>query len=145
MASTCRRHSSNRRERQNQQQGYSTRIQDLAADQTIPPADTVLLIDVLYQLDTLAQRNLLAESARSARRMIVIRTADPRAGFRSMITSALERLFRRVWPHSGAAVNALPPMGMQRLLEQHGFQCTITPCRAGTPFSNVLLIARRRG
>src|SRR5947209_9540089 len=50
--------------------------QDLATDQTVPDADAILIIDVLYQLDTGAQMRLLHAAARAARTHILIRTVN---------------------------------------------------------------------
>jgi SAM-dependent methyltransferase len=54
---------------------FAGRLQDLGADPTVPQADTVLLLDLLYQLPTAAQARLLDAAARSARRQVVVRTA----------------------------------------------------------------------
>ena len=118
-------------------------VQDLGCDAALPAADTVVLIDVLYQLDDAAQAALLDSAARAARRCVLVRTADPARGLRSAITRVLEVLFRRVWPHAGARVNALPPAQLAARLEAAGFAVTAAPCWRGTPFANVLLVARR--
>jgi hypothetical protein len=57
----------------------------------------------------------------------------------------LERGFRAVWPHAGAQVNARRPDDMAAELCACGFEVAISPCWQGTPFSNVLLVARRNG
>jgi hypothetical protein len=74
-----------------------------------------------------------------------VRTADPSHGLRSAITRGLEVLFRRVWPHAGARVNALPVVQLAARLQEAGFAVTAAPCWRGTPFANVLLVARRGG
>ena len=125
--------------------GLSVRVQDLTRDQTIPTADTVLLIDVLYQLDTQAQDALIGEAARTAGTRVMIRTLDPGRGTRSMFSLAWERLCRPVWPHSGTYVNARPLDAIADRLTSAGFAVEIAPCWRGTPFANVLLIARRVG
>ncbi len=122
---------------------FTARVQDFALDQAVPAVDTVLMIDVLYQLDTAAQSALLRNAAAAARRFVIIRTADPARGVRSVLTRALEVAFRRVWPHAGARVNARPLGDLQAVLEDAGLVCARLPCWAGTPFSNVLLIGRR--
>jgi SAM-dependent methyltransferase len=116
---------------------------DLATDQTLPGADTVFLIDVLYQLDTPVQLALLASAAHSARERIVIRTADPKRGLRSATTRLLEVLGRRIWPHAGTHVNAQLIDSLTLLLRTGGFEVSVAPCWRGTPFANVLLTARR--
>lgn len=117
--------------------------QDLSEVTKLPAADTVMLIDVLYQLDTAAQDALLRRVADAARERVIIRTADPSRGWRSRVTRGLEVGFRRVWPHAGAHVNARPTDDTVRLLTDFGFCCSLVPCWAGTPLSNVLIVARR--
>jgi SAM-dependent methyltransferase len=116
--------------------------QDLAVDPTVPDADTVLILDVLYQLPTAAQARLLDAAARSSRRQVIVRTADPARGIRAWLTQGLELAARRVWPNSGALVNAQPVDWIAARLAGAGLSISIVPCRAGTPFNNVLLIAR---
>ena len=119
-------------------------LRDLTVDATLPPADTVLLLDVLYQLPTEVQRRLLAAAAGSARRLVLVRTADPDRGARAWLSRVLERAARRVWPHSGATVNARPVGSIVQQLSDAGFAVRVTPCWAGTPFANVLLVANGR-
>ena len=118
---------------------------DLAAgmDGTLPPVDCVLAVDVLYQLDTGAQHRLLAGAMLAAREMVVLRTLDPDRGLRSRIGVGLERLALRRWPHSGSLVNPRPVAELCGVLAQGGFKVEVTPCWAGTPLANVLVVARR--
>jgi SAM-dependent methyltransferase len=116
---------------------------DLSQNLDFPRADTVLLIDVCYQLGTCAQTRLLKAAASAARSRILIRTADPDQGVRSAMTRGLEVLGRRFWPHSGARVNARPLEEMAAVLTDSGFTTTRTPCWKGTPFANVLIVGRR--
>jgi len=123
--------------------GYAARRQDLAADPALPEADTVLLLDVLYQLDPAAQERLLAAAMRAARRRIVIRTGDPSRGLRSALTVAYERLALLVSPHSGDCVAPPDPARLAVRLRRAGFAATAHPCSHGTPFANLVLDARR--
>jgi SAM-dependent methyltransferase len=125
--------------------GLALRLQrqDLTQDVSLPASDTVVLVDVLYQLDTAAQGRLLRAAAASARRRVLIRTADPAQGLRSMVTRGLEVLGRRAWPNAGASVNARPIVEITGVLTRCGFAVERAPCWRGTPFANVLLVARR--
>ncbi len=118
---------------------------DLAAgaDRPLPPVDCALMVDVLYQLDTPAQYRLLAGAMLAAREMVVLRTLDPDRGLRSRIGVGLERLALRRWPHSGSLVNPRPVAELCAALAQGGFAAAVTPCWAGTPLANVLVVARR--
>lgn len=117
--------------------------QDLSRPASLPPADTVLLIDVLYQLDAPAQDAVLRDAAGAAGERIVIRTLDPELGLRSRFAIGAERLGRLAWANSGAHVNPRPVPALAAVLERHGFATSVTPCWQGTPFANVLLVARR--
>lgn len=118
---------------------------DLAAEthNPLPLADCVLMVDVLYQLDTPAQRRLLASAMLAAREMVVLRTLDPDRGLRSRIGIGLERLALRRWPHSGSLVNPRPVAELCGALAQGDFTAAVTPCWAGTPLANVLVVAHR--
>lgn len=121
---------------------FSAVVQDLAACQDVPPATTVLLIDVLYQLEPRVQMLLLQASVRAARQRIIIRTLDPALGLRSSLTLWLEKLMRRVSPHSGKHVVVRPVSCIVQTLNAAGFTTSVTPCWQGTPFANVLIIGR---
>ena len=117
--------------------------QDLGESPQLPPCDTVLLIDVLYQLGPEAARSLLASAAATARRRVLVRTLDPGLGWRSRLSITLERLGRRAWPHSGRRVEPLPVPALVGTLQAAGFAATVTPSWQGTPFANVLLDGRQ--
>jgi 2-polyprenyl-3-methyl-5-hydroxy-6-metoxy-1,4-benzoquinol methylase len=121
---------------------FTAAVQDIAETLNVPHADTVLLIDVLYQLESAAQIALLRATAGAARQRILIRTLDPDRGMRSAFTLGLERLTRCVSPHSGRHVDALPVAKITETLSEFGFVVSITPCWQGTPFANVLIMAR---
>lgn len=124
---------------------FTARVQDFARDAGLPVSDTVLMVDVLYQLTPAAQIALLRNAARAARRLVLIRTLDPERGLRSAITLAFERAARRLSPHSGAHVSPLPIACLADILGEEGFAIAVAPCWRGTPTSNVLLSARLRG
>lgn len=122
---------------------YRVETRDLASPQEMPAATTVLLVDVLYQLEDEAQCALLHAAARAAARRLIIRTLDPDRGLRSRVTLGLERSLRRVSPHAGAHVNPWPIPRLLALLRQLGLTASVAPCWQGTPFANVLVRAGR--
>lgn len=129
---------------------FEARVADLAAGAALrlpelPACDTVLLIDLLYQLPTAAQAALLEAAGQAAARIVLVRTPDPDDRTRFRFTSLLERVLRLAWPSSGSHVNARPVGWVAGILIGAGFHVTLLPCRQGTPFANVLLVARRRG
>ena len=114
------------------------------ATATLPGCDTVLLVDVLYQMPPALQLDLLARVAACARCRVFIRAFDPDAGWRSRVGFALERAgraLRREGAH--AAIAPLPLAALSAPLAAAGFSVTIQPCWSGTPLPNVLLIAER--
>ena len=123
---------------------FRAEVRDVARPAALPRADTVLVVDVLYQLAPAAQDALLREAARAARARVLIRTLDPDRGWRSALGLGLERLGRRVWPNSGAHVTPRPVPALLDVLAEEGFEATAEPCWRGTPFANVLVVGRRR-
>ena len=124
-------------------QPFQARLQDLEQVPALSKADTVLLIDVLYQLSRTAQDCLVEQAGRAARRWVIVRTCDLEQGMRSRFSSSIERLFRLVWPNAGRYVNPRPISSLREILERAGFVVECRPCWQGTPFANVLVIAGR--
>lgn len=122
---------------------FATKLQDLACGVGSLAADTILAVDVLYQLDDASQQRLLHAAAHAARRRIVLRLLDPERGLRSAFTLGLERLWRGFSPHAGRCVNPWPLARLVSIVEPAGYDITVTPCWRGTPFATVLVIARR--
>ena len=123
---------------------YRSRFVDLADGFDAPEADTILAVDVLYQLDDCSQQRLLRNVARAARCRVVLRLLDPGCGMRSAVTVGLERLWRGFSPHAGRCVNPWTVARIAGFLRSEKYDVTVTPCWRGTPFANVLLIARRQ-
>ena len=116
---------------------------DLAApDPVLPGCDTLLMVDVLYQLPEAAQRPLLAAAARAARRRVLVRAFDPGRGWRSAAGYAMEVLGRAVRGDRNA-IRPLPPAAVAAPLEAAGFAVSVSPCWGNTPLPNVLLVAER--
>jgi SAM-dependent methyltransferase len=116
-------------------------VADLATAE-LPACDTLLLVDVLYQMPEPAQRALLARAATVARRRVVIRAFDPDLGWRSRVGMGMERLGRAI-RGDAAALRPLAPATLAGLLWERGFMASITPCWGRTPLPNVLLLAER--
>jgi len=119
-------------------------VADLATAE-VPRADTVLLVDVLLQLPPAAQDALLARIAATWPRLVAIRAFDPERGWRSAIGFGMERIRRRLGADRGldGALAPRPLAEIARPLEAAGYALRVTPCWAGTPLPNVLLVAER--
>lgn len=109
--------------------------------------DTVLLIDVLHYLPEPQQDDLLAQIADRLRHggRLVMRDADRGRGLRSRVTLAQEAVGRFFGVNRGERLlfRDIEREVVPRL-ERLAFDCHLTPCWAGTPFSNVLLVAQKR-
>ena len=109
----------------------------------IPPCDTVLLIDVLYQLETEAQSALVRRAAAAARASVILRAFDPARGWRSAVNRLSEAVCYALALKRSPVVNPCPLPWLVGLLERQGFDVELRPCWRGTPFAGVLVVARR--
>ena len=110
------------------------------------PGDTVLLIDVLHYMPSEAQDALLRRAADLVKPggRLVLRDVTAGAGWRSAVTMFVEWISMRIRFNLGERLSF---RNVERelvpILDEKGFRCTVTPCWRGTPFANVLLVARR--
>ncbi|MFC3123530.1 methyltransferase domain-containing protein [Pseudoroseomonas globiformis] len=119
---------------------------DLARPETraaLPDCDTLLLVDVLYQMPEAAQMALLAPALRAARRRMVIRLFDPDLGWRSRFGRGMERVNAVLRGEPGARVSPLPLPRIEAVLRGGGFRVERRPCWGRLPLPNVLLLAER--
>ena len=110
----------------------------------IPPADTVLIIDVLYQMPAEAQLDLLARAAASARSRLVARVFDPDRGWRSRVGWLSEAGIWAAGLYRRASIRPTSIATLEAALDRAGFACETRPCWGMTPLPNVLLVARRQ-
>jgi SAM-dependent methyltransferase len=109
------------------------------------PCTAIVILDVLLYLNAEDQFRLLekAAAALDSDGVLLVREADAGAGFAFTVTQCTERLVGigsgRGWQplHYRSATEWL------RLLESLGLTITVESMSAGTPFANVLFIARR--
>jgi len=108
-------------------------------------ADVVVILDVMHYLPPEAQERLLGAVAEALAPggLLLTRVGDPGAGISAAVTwtvdqlvtlgrsGRLHRFYRRRVAHWVAA------------LERRGFSVAAEPMSRGTPFANVLLVARR--
>ena len=106
--------------------------------------DTSLLIDVLHYLTNEEQESVVRNVARATRHTLLVRELDPDRGWRSAVTRFQERITTGLGYNRGARVNVRPIATLLAVLEAEGFAADVTPCWEGTPFANVLIVARRR-
>lgn len=109
----------------------------------IPEADTVLIIDVLYQMPAEAQLDLLARAADAARSRLIIRVFDPDRGWRSRVGYLSEAGIWAACLYRRASIRPTPIAVLEAALSRAGFACETRPCWGMMPLPNVLLVARR--
>jgi SAM-dependent methyltransferase len=111
----------------------------------IPPCDVIAILDVLHYLPEDDQARVLARCAAGLvpGGVLLLRVADADAGLRFLLTRLSDQIItlaRGAWPR-------LYTRGLRdwiAAVEQAGFSVAPAPMSAGTPFANVLLVARRR-
>ena len=112
-----------------------------------PPADLILVLDVLHYLDAGAQEQVLGRAARVLRPggRLLLREADAAAGFRFRLVGAAERaaaIGRRAW---GQRFCYRTAAAWSDLLEAAGLETAPVPLTGGPPLANVLIEARKPG
>ena len=115
-------------------------------DAAIPPCDVVVILDVLHYVPAPDQDRVLARcaSALAPGGVLLARVGDADAGARAAITRLSDQaitLLRGGWPR-------LHTRGLKSWIaavERAGFGVDAVPMSEGTPFANVLLVARRAG
>jgi uncharacterized protein (DUF2062 family) len=110
-----------------------------------PPCRVAVLFDVLHYLEAGDQERLIDRivAALEPGGLVLIREADAALGWRFALTRASERirsLTRGDWRRRFAYREL---RSWRSLLERHGLDVRATPMRAGTPWANVLLEARK--
>jgi len=110
----------------------------------LPDADAVFILDVLHYLEPEAQQRVLEQVAHALRAggTLFMRVADIAAGLRFGFTRVADRFFammrgQRVPPHHHRSLAHWTAM-----LHSFGFAVEAEPMSEGTPFANVLLVAR---
>jgi SAM-dependent methyltransferase len=112
-------------------------------DVDYPPADAVVMLDVLHYLDYTAQENVLrrVRAALLPHGLLLLRIADATGGAGFVLGKALDHtvglLRRRRW----LALRCRALGDWQALLSRCGFRARALPMAGGAPFVNVLLRA----
>ena len=111
----------------------------------IPPCSTAVLLDVLHYLPERAQEGLLRRTAEALEPggLLIVREADAGGGFRYALTRASERLRALSRGHVGQRFRYRKRAAWHALIATHGLAVEDLDAAEGTPFSNVLFLARR--
>ena len=106
-------------------------------------ADAVVILDVLHYLPPQAQRDVLQRSraALEPHGLLLLRVGDAGAGLRFRCGQWCDELLMLLGGHS-LAQHCRSVAQWRELLRDCGFDSETKPMSRGTPFANVLLIAR---
>jgi trans-aconitate methyltransferase len=113
-------------------------------DVHLPRAGTVVILDVLHYLDASAQESVLrrVRDALEPGGVLLVRVADGTPSWRLAATLAADRLATWLRAHASGPLHCRPIAQWRALLESLGFRVEERPMSAGTPFGNVMLVAR---
>jgi hypothetical protein len=117
-----------------------------AQEATLPPAiDLVAIFDVLHLMDRDTQGPTIARlaAAMPPGALLLVREADAAAGWRFRFVRFGNRITALVRGRWRARFAFRTAAEWQALLAALGFEVSIAPMGDGTPFANVLLVARR--
>jgi len=109
-----------------------------------PASDAVVILDVLHYLSAAEQREVL-ERIRTALGdggTLLLRVADGNATLRFRYTLFVDHVVTALRAGSWPTLHTRPIGEWQALLESLGFTVTTEPMSHGTPFANVLCVAR---
>jgi SAM-dependent methyltransferase len=107
-------------------------------------ADVAVILDVLHYLDPAAQLDVIrrVRAALAPAGVLLVRVADASGGLRFRVTEAMDLAVTRLRGHRVARLHSLPLAERRAQLEREGFRVAAAPMSEGTPFANVLMVAR---
>lgn len=109
-------------------------------------ADAIVMLDVLHYLAPDAQRAVLqrVRGALPDGGLLLARVADAAGGLRFHISQWVDKAVMLARGHGLIELHCRSVACWRALLAEHGFESQALPMSEGTPFANVLLIARAR-
>ena len=111
----------------------------------LPACDAIALFDVLHYVEAPAQETALARCARALDPggVLLLRVNDAGAGWRYTLTRSADQLATLARTRSWPRLQCRRVGEWIGLLGRCGFRVAAQPADEGTPFANVLLVARR--
>ncbi len=128
--------------------GSSAKIESMDLSRgDIPHADVMTLFDVLHYLHADAQVDLIKRIARavSPGGILLVRDADAAAGMSYRVTHIAERIAAMCRGHYAQRFHFRSQAEWNNLLTENGFAIETMTMSEGTPFANVLWVARQCG
>lgn len=111
----------------------------------LPRATVICCLDVLHYMPPLQQDATIGRLAAALEPggLLILRDAESGAGLRSTVTRLSERIAVAVGRHKGEGVFLRPSEQLRAALEAQDLQVEVAPCQDGTPFANLVYLARR--
>ncbi len=112
---------------------------------TFTPADVVVILDVLHYVNEAAQEDVLrrVREALAPGGVLLLRVGDAAAGLPFKLSNWVDAVVFFFRGHSSSRLYCRPLGDWQALLQKLGFAVEAVPMHAGTPFANILLVARK--
>jgi 2-polyprenyl-3-methyl-5-hydroxy-6-metoxy-1,4-benzoquinol methylase len=109
-------------------------------------ADAVVILDVLHYVPLAAQDEVLARVRRSLTPggVLLLRVGDAAGGLRFSISNWVDHVVTTLRGHRLGTLYCRPLTAWRDTLQQLGFVVEAQSMSQGTPFANVLLVARLR-
>jgi len=107
-------------------------------------ADAIVLLDVLHYIDRAAQERVLwkVRAALTPNGRLLLRVGDAAGGLRFTLSRAVDVAVAAARRGRMMQLHCRPLPEWLALLERTGFSAETRPMSGGTPFANVLLLAR---
>jgi SAM-dependent methyltransferase len=107
-------------------------------------ADAVVILDVLHYMGAATQQEILqrVRAALPADGLLLLRVGDADGGLRFRYSQWTDRIIMRLRGHGWVRTHTRSLSQWRVLLQQCGFASAALPMSMGTPFANVLLVAR---
>ena len=109
-------------------------------------ADVVVILDVLHYVNMAAQDDVLrrVRDALAPRGTLLLRVGDANAGLPFKVSQWVDHVVIFVRSHRHVRLYCRPLSAWKSALSELGFEVTPMPMHQGTPFANVLLVAKLR-
>ena len=113
---------------------------------TFGDSDVVVILDVLHYMDLENQKIVLERVRRSLQTggSLILRVGDASAGLPFKFSNWVDQCVLLIRGHGLVRLHCRPIAGWIELLRRIGFDAQAMPMSAGTPFANVLLVAKPR-
>ena len=111
----------------------------------LPPCSVIVMIDVLFYLGKEEQRRLIEKAAGALEPggLLLVRETDAAAGFAFQVTKWSEWFAEALRGEFGQQLHYRSAVQWIAELAERGFSVRAQPMSEGTPFANVLFVARK--